>query len=83
MKTLNRKEYKFLLEILYQVRINSNLRQADLAKKLNRPQSYISKIESGERRIDIIELLDICNALEIDIKDFITKFSDKLKFKEF
>jgi transcriptional regulator with XRE-family HTH domain len=78
VKTFNRKEYKILIELLYQVRINSGLRQSDIAERLNMPQSYISKIESGERRIDIIELLDICKALNIDFKDFLIKFSNKL-----
>ncbi|MEJ7676854.1 MAG: helix-turn-helix transcriptional regulator [Segetibacter sp.] len=81
MKTLKRKEYTVLLELLYQIRVNSGLRQADLAIKLNCPQSYISKVESGERRIDLIELMDICHALDVDIKDFIAKLSNNIKFK--
>lgn len=80
MKTFKRKEYKILLELLYQLRVNSGIRQTDLAKKLQCPQSYISKLESGSRRIDLIELIDLCNALDIDVRDFINNFIDCANF---
>ena len=45
--------------------------QASLAKKLNRPQSFVSKYENGERRLDVIEFLNVMKALDIDPCDFI------------
>jgi transcriptional regulator with XRE-family HTH domain len=77
-KTLNKKEYKILLEQLYRLRLGSGLRQADLADKLQVPQSFISKIESGERRIDLIELREICIALGSNLKEFINEFEKAL-----
>ena len=77
-KTLNKKEYKILLEQLYRLRLGSGLRQSDLADKLLVPQSFISKIESGERRIDLIELREICIALGSNLKDFINEFEKAL-----
>lgn len=77
-KTLNKKEYKILLEQLYRLRLSSCLRQSDLADKLKTPQSFISKIESGERRIDLIELREICIALGSNLKEFINEFEKAL-----
>lgn len=48
--------YKNTLKILKEVRVEANLTQADVSQKLKKPQSYISKIERGERRVDIAEL---------------------------
>ena len=78
LKTLNRKEYKILLELIYQIRVNAGLRQSDLAKILNCPQSFISKIESGERRIDLVELLDICKALNISLVELTDQFVNRV-----
>lgn len=77
-KTLNKREYKILLEQLYRLRLGSGLRQSDLAAKLLVPQSFISKIESGERRIDLIELREICIALDSNLKEFINEFENAL-----
>ena len=40
--------------------------QAQLAERLGKPQSFISKIEAGERRLEIVDFLELCEALEID-----------------
>ena len=77
-KTLNKKEHRILLEQLYRLRMSSGLRQADLAEKLGVPQSFISKIESGERRTDLIELREICVALGSNLREFINEFEKAL-----
>ncbi|MEJ7822132.1 MAG: helix-turn-helix transcriptional regulator [Chitinophagaceae bacterium] len=75
---MNKKEYKILLEQLYRLRLSSGLRQSDLANKLKTPQSFVSKIESGERKIDLIELREICIALGSNLKEFINEFEKAL-----
>jgi len=50
------KEHKNLIAKLKQARINAGLDQNEVAKCLNKTQSYVSKIESGQRRIDVIQL---------------------------
>lgn len=48
-------------------RKKAGLTQEELARKLGKPQSYVSKFESGERRLDVIELLDVAGALQITV----------------
>ncbi len=55
-KSIYSKEYEFFLEQLKAARVGAGLTQKDAAEKIGKPQSYISKCESGERRLDIIEL---------------------------
>ena len=55
-KSIYRTEYKMVVENLRKAREDAGLRQEDVAQKLGKPQSYISKIERGERRIDVVEL---------------------------
>jgi transcriptional regulator with XRE-family HTH domain len=63
-----------LLELLKQVRNEAGLRQIDLATRLKQPQSYISKYESGERRLDLLELNQICKACGISLVEFVKRF---------
>jgi transcriptional regulator with XRE-family HTH domain len=63
-----------LLELLKQVRTDAGLRQVDLAKKLHQPQSFVSKYESGERRLDLLELNQVCKACGTTLLDFVKRF---------
>lgn len=56
---------------LKEVRKNSGQTQEKLAEKLDRPQSYVSKYEAGERRLDLLEISEICKACDISLHDFI------------
>jgi len=55
--------YKELSHFLVKKRIESGLTQSELANKIGKPQSFVSKYESFERRLDIIEFIDICIAM--------------------
>ena len=55
-KSVYSKDYKDIIERLKTARIEAGLAQQDVAGKLGKPQSYISKIESGERRLDVAEM---------------------------
>lgn len=62
------------LDLLRQIRIDAGLRQEDLAEKLGQPQSFVSRYESGERRVDLLELGEICRALGLSLSDFVKRF---------
>ena len=78
MKSNPKKYYLVVTELLYRLRTNSGLTQKELSEKLNVQQSYISKIETGERRIDLIELREICNVLGSNIVEFATMLEKEL-----
>ncbi|MFM6045041.1 MAG: multiprotein-bridging factor 1 family protein [Sphaerospermopsis kisseleviana] len=64
-------EYNQFRKMLIDARKVANLTQAELSAKLKRPQSYVSKYERGERRLDVIEFLELAQVLEIDPLTFI------------
>jgi transcriptional regulator with XRE-family HTH domain len=55
-----------LRELLTEARSKAGLMQADVAGRLGRPQSFVSKYESGERRLDVVEFLVVCAAVQAD-----------------
>lgn len=55
-KSIHSNEYKVVLQRLRKARLEAKLTQVQVADKLGHHQSYISKIESGERRVDVVEL---------------------------
>lgn len=56
--------------LLRQIRLDAGLRQADLALRIGEPQSFVSKYEIGERRLDILEIRAICEAVGITLQEF-------------
>ncbi len=65
-------------ELLKETRLAKNLTQADVATKLGLPQSYVSKYESGERRLDFVETVLVCESLGMSIEVFAAAYSAKL-----
>ena len=66
MKTIHNTRYQSLLTLLLEARAKAGLTQKELATKLGRPQSFVSKTENAERRLDVIEFMDVCRGLEAD-----------------
>jgi len=71
-KSIHSSEYKMVLEKLHEARLSAGLTQVEVVEKLGKPQSYISKIERGERRVDIVELSKIAKLYKRKLDYFIT-----------
>lgn len=65
-KTIFSPKYNRFLRLLKQARKNAGLTQAETAECLGHRQSFVSKCESGERRVDVVELLAFCRVYGID-----------------
>ncbi|TCK99468.1 helix-turn-helix protein [Shimia isoporae] len=71
MKKIQRSDYKALRTCLKEMRKQNGFTQIQLAEAIGADQSDISKIERGERRLDVVELVHICRALGIATETFI------------
>ena len=78
-KSLYTPEQEKLQTLLRQVRLGAGLRQSDLATRLDQPQSFVSKYESGERRLDVIEVRQICKAVGISLREFVERLEKSLQ----
>jgi transcriptional regulator with XRE-family HTH domain len=72
-KSVYTARYKRLREMLIVARQEADLTQIQLANAIGRPQSFVSKVESGERRLDVIEVLEVLTALGVDPLEFLQK----------
>jgi transcriptional regulator with XRE-family HTH domain len=78
-KTIHEDAYQVLVDCLRSVRREANITQVELANQLGTDQSYVSKYERSERRLDIIEVRAICQALGADFREFVLTFEKRLK----
>lgn len=69
--SLHAKEYQLTIKRLREARLGAHLKQEEVAAKLNKPQSYISKIERGERRIDVAELAALAKIYKKNLDHFV------------
>ncbi|OUL27899.1 hypothetical protein BV378_09095 [Nostoc sp. RF31YmG] len=63
--------YKAFLRRLRSARLEANLTQVEVSQKLNQPQSYVSRCESGERRVDVVELTDFATIYKKPLEYFV------------
>ena len=73
MKPLRSRRHRALCATLLSARKAARLSQAELAVRLKTSQTAIARIESGERRIDVIEFIDLTRALRVDPKDILSQ----------
>lgn len=73
MTSIYLEQYQLVIHTLKEARIKQNITQEKLAQALNRPQSFIAKVESGERRLDVVEFVHIARLLSLNPETVIKK----------
>jgi DNA-binding XRE family transcriptional regulator len=76
--SLRRVEYKVAIQLIKEMRAEANLTQEQVAEQLNAQQSFLSKIENRDRRLDIIELRDLCILYGVDLMHFVGRLEERL-----
>ncbi len=72
--SLHTHHYHVFRALLVNARLASGLTQVQIAKKLGKPQSYVSKYENGERRLDFPEFIELADIMEIDVLAFVENY---------
>ncbi len=80
-KSVFTREYAALLRLLKETRAAANLTQTQLAERLGQSQSFVSKCERGERRLDLIQLRKICQILGSSLPEFVAELERRLSRK--
>jgi transcriptional regulator with XRE-family HTH domain len=74
-------EYRVFAALLRQLREEAGLTQDELGARLGRDQPWVSVVESGRRRVDVVELRAICRVLHVEMGDFLALFETRLAKK--
>jgi transcriptional regulator with XRE-family HTH domain len=78
-KSLYSKKYKLFISLLREYRRKKDITQAELAKAIGTKQAVISKFEKCERRVDILEFINMCEALNVSTLEFMEEFEKRAK----
>lgn len=77
-KSVFSRNYDVLVELLTSARAERGITQALLATRLGKPQSFVAKVEGGERRLDVIEFVAFADALEISAVELFDKLDHRI-----
>ncbi len=77
-KSVFTREYQVLLQVLHAARKKAQVTQVELASRLGRSQSFVSKCERGERRLDVVQFRETCHALGTTFPKIINEFERRL-----
>lgn len=70
--------HEWLCALLRKTREEAGLTQENVAERLGKPQSFVSKYESGDRRLDLVELNEVCRAIGLPLSQLIDRFEKGL-----
>ncbi len=73
-KSLHSQRYRLFRELLLAERERAGLTQVEVAKLLKKPQSFVSKYERGDRRLDMTEFLELADVLAVDVPAFLERY---------
>ncbi len=73
MTSIYSNDYQMVIKALRDARIASGITQQEIASAFGRPQSFIAKVESGERRLDVVEFVRLCHLLNIEPASILNK----------
>jgi transcriptional regulator with XRE-family HTH domain len=65
-RSTHHQDYQTLIALLRELRTGQGVHQAVLGNRLGNTQTFISKVERGERRLDLVEFIELCEALDFD-----------------
>ncbi|WP_313413562.1 helix-turn-helix transcriptional regulator [Stenotrophomonas sp.] len=77
-KSIHRKEYAALIAAVREARVAAGLTQAQVSAKLGRSQSFMSDVETGKRRLDVVELRDIARLVGVPLASMVAEFERRL-----
>jgi transcriptional regulator with XRE-family HTH domain len=77
-KSIYKPEYRILRRLLSEMREGAGLKQKQMAERLQRPQSYVSAVERGNRRIDLLQLREYCRICDQGLVDFVSRFENEI-----
>ena len=80
-KSIYTREYRILTDLLRETRMKAGITQVELASRLRQTQSYVSKIERGERRLDLVQLRGLCDALGASLPELVATFDGRVRTK--
>lgn len=78
-KNIYTERHRRLLALLRELRIEAGLTQGELGARIGKDQTFVSKYESGVRRLDILELREVCQALDLTLGEFVRRLEKSLK----
>lgn len=77
-KSIHTAEYTVIVALLKEAREAAGLSQVELAGKLKQSQSFVSKMETGDRRLDMVQLRTVCVALGTTLTEFVARFEERI-----
>lgn len=68
-----------MVTLLRGMRVEAGMTQTELAARIGKDQAYVSRYESGQRRLDVLEVREVCQAIGITLEDFVKRLEKVLK----